>query len=91
MSLSETEKLQRENPLLKHRLELQERENILLKKVKEIERRRYSPKGNKKGNTWQTKNYMKLSIGVSTECVRYWESQEQVIINGKIVRKPKRN
>lgn len=49
--LSEMEKLQRENKLLKHRLELQERENILLKKVKEIERRRYSPKGNKKGNT----------------------------------------
>lgn len=49
--LSEMEKLQRENSLLKHRLELQERENILLKKVKEIERRRYSPKGNKKGNT----------------------------------------
>lgn len=49
--LSEIEKLQRENNLLKHRLELQERENILLKKVKEIERRRYSPKGNKKGNT----------------------------------------
>lgn len=49
--LSEMEKLQRENTLLKHRLELKERENILLKKVKEIERRRYSPKGNKKGNT----------------------------------------
>ena len=30
--LSEIEKLQRENSLLKHRLELQERENILLKK-----------------------------------------------------------
>lgn len=49
--LSEIEKLQRENNLLKHRLQLQERENILLKKVKEIERRRYLPKGNKKGNT----------------------------------------
>lgn len=49
--LSDLEKLQRENRLLKHRLELQERENILLKKVKEIERRRYSPKGNRKGNT----------------------------------------
>lgn len=45
--LSEIEKLRRENNLLKHRLELQGRENILLKKVKEIERRRYSPKGNK--------------------------------------------
>lgn len=49
--LSEIEKLQRENNRLKHRLELQERENILLKKVKEIERRRYLPKGNKKRNT----------------------------------------
>lgn len=49
--LSEIEKLQRENHLLKHRLQLQERENILLKKVKEIERKGYLPKGNKKGNT----------------------------------------
>ena len=48
--LSEIEKLQRENKRLKHQLELQERENILLKKVKEIERRQYSPKGSKKGN-----------------------------------------
>lgn len=49
--LSEIEKLQRENRLLKHRLDLQEKENVLLKKVKEIERRRYSPKGNKNQNT----------------------------------------
>ena len=50
-ALSELQKLQRENKLLKHRLEMKERENILLKKVKEIERRRYSPKGNKNKNT----------------------------------------
>lgn len=49
--LSETEKLQRKIILLEHKLEMKERENILLKKVKEIERRRYSPKGNKKQNT----------------------------------------
>lgn len=49
--LSEVEKLQRENQLLKQRLEMKERENILLKKVKEIERRRFSPKGNKNQNT----------------------------------------
>lgn len=49
--LSEVEKLQRENQLLKQRLEKKERENILLKKVKEIERRRYLPKGNKNQNT----------------------------------------
>lgn len=49
--LTEIEKLQRENQRLKYQLESQTRENILLKKVKEIERRRYSPKGNKSQNT----------------------------------------
>ena len=49
--LNESEKLQRKIALLEHQLEMKERENILLKKVKEIERRRYSLKGNKSRNT----------------------------------------
>lgn len=49
--LSELEKLQRENERLKRQLELKERENIILKKLKEVERRRYSPKANKNQNT----------------------------------------
>lgn len=49
--LSELEKAQREIALLKHQLELKERENIILKKLKEVERRRYSPKANKNQNT----------------------------------------
>lgn len=49
--LSELEKLQRENERLKRQLELKERENIILKKLKEVERRRYSPKGNRNQNT----------------------------------------
>ena len=48
--LTELEKLQRENERLKHQLELKERENIILKKLKEVERRRYSPKANKNRN-----------------------------------------
>lgn len=40
--------LKRENERLKKKLEIKEMETQLLKKVKEIERRRYSPKGNKK-------------------------------------------
>lgn len=49
--LSELEKLQRENERLKRQLELKERENIILKKLKEVERRRYSPKVSKNRNT----------------------------------------
>ena len=49
--LSELEKLQRENERLKRQLELKERENIILKKLKEVERRRYSPKASKNQNT----------------------------------------
>lgn len=49
--LSELEKLQRENERLRRQLELKERETILLKKVKEFERRQYSPKPNKNHNT----------------------------------------
>ena len=48
--LTELEKLQRENARLKHQLELKERENIILKKLKEVERRRYSPKSSKNRN-----------------------------------------
>ena len=48
--LSELEKLQRENERLKRQLELKERENIILKKLKEVERRRYSPKASKNRN-----------------------------------------
>ena len=49
--LSELEKAQREIERLKHQLELKERENIILKKLKEVERRRYSPKASKNRNT----------------------------------------
>lgn len=45
--LSELERLRRENERLKRQLELKEREEIILKKLQEIERRRYSPKGSK--------------------------------------------
>lgn len=48
--LSELERLQRENERLKRQLEDKERENIILKKLQEVERRRYSPKGNKNRN-----------------------------------------
>lgn len=48
--LSELEKLQRENERLKRQLDLKERENIILKKLKEVERRRYSPKASKNRN-----------------------------------------
>lgn len=50
-TLSEIEKLQRENRRLKHQLEMKEREYILLKKVDEIERRLYSQKAKKNRNT----------------------------------------
>lgn len=46
--LSHEEQLERRVKQLERQLELKERENILLKKVKEIERRRYSPSQNKK-------------------------------------------
>lgn len=46
--LSNEERLERKIKQLERELELKERENILLKKVKEIEGRRYSPKQNKK-------------------------------------------
>ena len=49
--LSELEKAQREIERLKRQIELKERENIILKKLKEVERRRYSPKANKNQNT----------------------------------------
>jgi transposase-like protein len=45
--LSELERLRRENERLKRQLELKEREEIILKKLQEVERRRYSPKGNR--------------------------------------------
>ena len=45
--LSEIDRLKRENEQLRRQLELKERETILLKKVKEFERRRYFPKSNK--------------------------------------------
>ena len=45
--LSELDRLKRENEQLRRQLELKERETILLKKVKEFERRRYFPKSNK--------------------------------------------
>ena len=48
--LSKLEKLQRENERLKRQLELKERENIILQKLKEVERRRYSPKASKNRN-----------------------------------------
>lgn len=44
--LSETEKLQRRIKQLEQELEEEKLKNELLKKVQEIERRRYSPKGN---------------------------------------------
>lgn len=46
--LSNEERLERKVKLLERQLELKERENILLKKVKEIEGRRYYPKRNEK-------------------------------------------
>lgn len=49
--LSETEILQRKVKLLEHQLREKEMENELLKKVQEIERRRYSPKPKTKRNT----------------------------------------
>ena len=49
--LSELEKLQKENESLRRQLELKERETILLKKVKEFERRRYSIELDKNRNT----------------------------------------
>ena len=49
--LSETEILQRKVKILERQLKEKEMENELLKKVQEIERRRYSPKRKKKRNT----------------------------------------
>lgn len=49
--LTELELLRRENKRLERKLEEERRTIIALKKVKEIERRRYSPKGNKNRNT----------------------------------------
>lgn len=46
--LTELERLQRENMLLKKQLERKDMENILLKKLKEIERRGFSQGSNKK-------------------------------------------
>jgi len=48
--LSELDRLKRENEQLRRQLELKERETLLLKKVKEFERRRYFPKSNKNHN-----------------------------------------
>lgn len=50
-SLSETELLRRKVAQLERQLEMKNMENILLKKVKEIERRGYLPRGNKNQNT----------------------------------------
>ena len=50
-TLSEVEKLERKVKQLERELELKERENLVLKKLKEVERRRYSPAQNKKRNT----------------------------------------
>jgi len=47
-TLDETELLRRKIARLEKQLEMKDMENQLLKKVKEIERRRYSPKGSKK-------------------------------------------
>lgn len=49
--LTELELLRRENKRLERKLEEERRTVIALKKLKEIERRRYSPKGNKNRNT----------------------------------------
>ena len=49
--LSETEILQRKVKILEKQLKEKEMENELLKKVQEIERRRYSPKQKTKQNT----------------------------------------
>lgn len=49
--LTELELLRRENKRLERKLEEERRTVVALKKVKEIERRRYSPKGNKNHNT----------------------------------------
>lgn len=49
--LSELEIAQREIERLKRQLEHKDREVIILKKLKEVERRRYSPKANKNRNT----------------------------------------
>jgi len=50
-SLSKLERLQQENERLKPQLKLKERKTNPLKKVKEFERRRYSPKQNKNRST----------------------------------------
>ncbi len=50
--LSETEILQRKVKILERQLKEKEMENELLKKVKEIERRRYCQKRKTKRNTW---------------------------------------
>ena len=49
--LSETEKLERRVKILERQLKEMEMENELLKKVQEIERRRYSPNQKTKRNT----------------------------------------
>ena len=49
--LTPIEVLERKIKILENQLELKERETILLKKVKEIEGRRYSPKPSKNRNT----------------------------------------
>lgn len=49
--VDETELLRRKVARLERQLEETKMENILLKKVKEIERRRFSPKGNKNRNS----------------------------------------
>lgn len=49
--LSELEALQRKNKILENKLREKEKEIILLKKLKEVEGRRYFPKQSKKRNT----------------------------------------
>ena len=50
-SLTKVEKLERKIKQLERELELKERETTVLKKLKEVERRRYSPDQNKNQNT----------------------------------------
>jgi transposase len=50
-TLSEVETLEQKIKQLENQLELKDRETILLKKAKEVERRWYSPKQNKNHNT----------------------------------------
>ena len=80
--LSETEKLQRKVKLLERQLKEMEMENELLKKVQEIERRRYSPKRKMKRNTQLSENFMKQRNIVSAGCANGQVLNVLPIING---------